>query len=67
MILAKCPNTECLEHGNEYLVDDQTPRVECGSCGRDCDLADPEIGFIEPEPATQTEQYNYDPLEEPTE
>ena len=67
MILAKCPNADCIEHGNEYLIDGDATRVECGACGHDCELADSEVGFVQPEPATQTDEYNYDPIEEPTE
>lgn len=67
MILAKCPNADCIEHGNEYLIDADATRVECGACGYDCELADSESGFVQPEPATQTDEYNYDPIEEPIE
>lgn len=48
MILAKCPNADCIEHGNEYLIDADATRVECGACGYDCDLADADEGFPPP-------------------
>ena len=42
MITATCKNATCSESGTNYLVLGQHDRVECGLCGKNTELTNPQ-------------------------
>ena len=50
MITATCKNPDCLQFNIPYNFYGDPAEVQCGECGTDCELTDPQPDPIPPEP-----------------